>query len=159
MCVFFLGGVCVVFVQWQRSSRGCFFGSVIFFLPPWLLCVCVWGTRLPSSTQGFEWQPSRKWVRTVFHSPSAWCGWACVPFPRDDKKNWPTYNLLLPSTWPVWNTCVRCVPPLPWCLVCRVCPAFCVCYVCLVSPREWYHAAPACLCRPVMLRGGKCFRI
>ena len=33
----------MVFVQWQRSSRGCVFGSVIFFLPPWLLCVCVCG--------------------------------------------------------------------------------------------------------------------
>ena len=42
VCGFFLG-VCVVFVQRQRSSRGCVFGSVIFFLPPWLLCACVCG--------------------------------------------------------------------------------------------------------------------
>ena len=112
MCVVFFWGVYVVFVQRQRSSRSCVFRSVIFFLPTWLLCVCVWGTQLPSSTQGFEWQPLRKRARTVFHSPSAWCGWACVPFPRDENKIGP------PTTY--------CCPVLgqfgtPVCGVCRLC--------------------------------------
>ena len=132
MCVVFFGGVCVVFVQRQRNSRRCVFGSVMFFLPPWLLCVCVWGTQLPSSTQGFEWQPSRKRARTVFHSPSAWCGWACVPFPRDKKKLAHlqlTAAQYLASLEHLCAVCaafamVPCVPCLP-CLLCLLClPCF-----------------------------------